>query len=381
MESLASPNLVVISGSGRKRQITVPAQGIVLGRDGRLGPPFSTDEFVSRNHVSVQHSSDGGVEIADLGSVNGTYLNGTPVRGQARMQEGDVLRIGQIELKLDPAGAPRAREDSPCLVIVAPGAYRGRRFQLSGAYMVVGRDPMSDVYLDDRQVSRIHAALQRQGDEVYVQDLGSSGGTSVNGAAVTGARELCPGDIVAFAGVTARFEPAGGAVTCQANAAPAETPTVASAHYHVGEQRGQIINNVGRDQHNSYAQQVIAQRESFLREIAATKTKARWLIWTGSLSFAAGLGLFAAGVLGFARQVRSEATATQSSGVLANPFGHSVDGIPYGLIGWAMGMLGMLAIIVGIVLHVVATSRRKRVDRELPVPPPWLGAGLAGRAT
>jgi hypothetical protein len=38
----------------------------------------------------------------------------------------------------------------------------------------------------------------------------------------------------------------------------------------------------------------------------------------------------------------------------------------------------MLLIIVGIVLHIVATSRRRRIDRELPAGP-WPGAGPAGR--
>ena len=55
--------------------------------------------------------------------------------------------------------------------------------------------------------------------------------------------------------------------------------------YRVDEQYGQVINNVGRDQNNSY---LIQQRENFLREVAATKTKARWLIWTGFVSFVVG---------------------------------------------------------------------------------------------
>ena len=67
--------------------------------------------------------------------------------------------------------------------------------------------------------------------------------------------------------------------------------------------------------------------------------------------------------------------------MLTNPFGRSVDGIPSGLFGWTMGALGMVLIIGGTVLHIVATSRRKRVDRELSVSSPWLGAGPAGRAS
>ena len=101
------PNLVVVSAAGRTRQIRIPVNGIVLGRDARLGVPFSTDEFVSRNHVSVQRRGDT-LEIADLGSANGTYVNGAPVHTPAPMRDGDVLRIGQIELKLAAAAKPAA---------------------------------------------------------------------------------------------------------------------------------------------------------------------------------------------------------------------------------------------------------------------------------
>jgi FHA domain len=74
-------------------------------------------------------------------------------------------------------------------------------------YVLVGRDPTCDVWLDDPRVSRIHAALRRRGNAFWVQDLDSSGGTFVGGTPVTGARELRPGEVVSFASVTARFEP------------------------------------------------------------------------------------------------------------------------------------------------------------------------------
>jgi pSer/pThr/pTyr-binding forkhead associated (FHA) protein len=61
------------------------------------------DEYVSRSHVWVRRLSDG-VEVTDLGSANGTYVNGTRVRAPTRIQDSDVLRIGRIQLKLDAPG-------------------------------------------------------------------------------------------------------------------------------------------------------------------------------------------------------------------------------------------------------------------------------------
>jgi pSer/pThr/pTyr-binding forkhead associated (FHA) protein len=100
----SDPSLVVIAGTGVAWKIPVPFNGIVLGRDARLGPPFSTDEFVSRSHVWVRRQGDG-VEVTDLGSANGTYVNGIRVRAPTRMQDSDMLRIGRIQLKLAAPGA------------------------------------------------------------------------------------------------------------------------------------------------------------------------------------------------------------------------------------------------------------------------------------
>ena len=147
-----------------------------------------------------------------------------------------------------------------------------------------------------------------------------------------------------------------------------ETAGALSSRYYIDQQTGEVINNVGRDQFNAY----VEHRENFLREIAATRTKARWLVWTGFLAFVVGFGLFAAGILGFMKQVGS---AGVTGGSVTSPFGPDIGGVPSGLIGWALAALGMLLLVVGIVLHIVATSRRKRVNRELPVLPPWPGTG------
>src|SRR5689334_180815 len=95
----------------------------------------------------------------------------------------------------------------PRLVVLAPEAFRGRQIELASEYLTVGREPTCDVRLDDPHVSRTHAALERRGGAVYVQDLGSSGGTFVNGTPAKSV-ELRQGDVVAFATVRARFEAA-----------------------------------------------------------------------------------------------------------------------------------------------------------------------------
>jgi pSer/pThr/pTyr-binding forkhead associated (FHA) protein len=104
----AGPALIVVSGAGQVRRISVPSRGRVLGRDARLGQPFSTDRFLSRHHVLVRRIGYG-IEVMDLGSANGTYVNGTRVRAPTPLHDGDVLRIGQISLKLT---APQERGET-----------------------------------------------------------------------------------------------------------------------------------------------------------------------------------------------------------------------------------------------------------------------------
>ncbi|MET9570163.1 FHA domain-containing protein [Streptomyces virginiae] len=51
---------------------------------------------VSRRHAELRALADGSYEIADLGSHNGTYLNGAPVTGAVPLAEGDIVGIGHV---------------------------------------------------------------------------------------------------------------------------------------------------------------------------------------------------------------------------------------------------------------------------------------------
>jgi hypothetical protein len=129
--------------------------------------------------------------------------------------------------------------------------------------------------------------------------------------------------------------------------------------FDVNHQAAEMINNVGRDQY-------IQQRDSLLREVAVTRTRGRWLITFGVVVFLAGFTVFAAGVLGFLSEVASAVSSGDTSPPSMSPFGQPVFGIPSGLIGWACGVLGSVLVVLGIVFHVVATARRRRVDQKMP---------------
>ncbi len=264
------------------------------------------------------------------------------------------------------------------LVVLAPESDRGRRIPLDKDYLVIGRERTCDVRFDDPCVSRTHAALRRLGNAVYVEDLGSAAGTFVNGQAAAPARELHTGDTLTFATVEARLEPRRSSAdqTTIMSARPAGAGLV----QHVNEQLADYIHYDER-KYNWHVQNVNQQRENFLREVAATKTKARWLAWTGFLMFVVGFGIFAAAGLSFIKEIND---AIQNGGEpppTTSPFGREIGGVPFGLVGWALAALGMILLVVGIVLHIVAASRRRRAYRDFPVPPPWRDPGPMRRVS
>jgi pSer/pThr/pTyr-binding forkhead associated (FHA) protein len=80
-------------------------------------------------------------------------------------------------------------------LIVRKGPQPGERFFIDRPKLDIGRDPKSDIFLNDITVSRNHAMVTCVADEVSVSDAGSTNGTYVNGEIVESAR-LRDGDVV-----------------------------------------------------------------------------------------------------------------------------------------------------------------------------------------
>ena len=67
-------------------------------------------------------------------------------------------------------------------VRVECGFYEGLEWPLDRASTVIGRGSDADFVLNEATISRAHALLAFKGDALFVQDLGSTNGTLVNGA-------------------------------------------------------------------------------------------------------------------------------------------------------------------------------------------------------
>jgi diguanylate cyclase (GGDEF)-like protein len=80
-------------------------------------------------------------------------------------------------------------------MVVIYGEFLGRRFEINGAPLTIGRSPESTIQLSDDSVSRQHCRVSPGDDGVVLVDLNSTNGTYVNDTAVS-ARHLHDGDRV-----------------------------------------------------------------------------------------------------------------------------------------------------------------------------------------
>ena len=96
-KAAGSPCLVVIAGPGLGHQYDLGDKIVDIGRQEEcvISVPSSK---VSRRHASVQRVL-GRYTLADLGSTNGTYLNGKRIEKAQQLNDGDKIKVGELVLK------------------------------------------------------------------------------------------------------------------------------------------------------------------------------------------------------------------------------------------------------------------------------------------
>ncbi|MDX2011955.1 MAG: FHA domain-containing protein [Myxococcaceae bacterium] len=264
------PTLVIKGPDGNEQEQDF-ADALTVGR------AEGNDLILSEGGVSRKHARfflDGdALMVEDLGSANGTLVNGERIEGPAAVPAGATIILGDYEVtlkvesrsrpkvdkaqakpssrgtqslkrpaslakagggerstKVMPAVKPSASKDARRAGSKGPvlrglsGTVTGKSFDLAGV-MVVGRVAGVDVRVDDDSVSRRHAEVEVKGREVVLRDLGSANGTTVNGSPITEDTPLSPGDIIQFGVVELMYEngaPSGskGAVSRAPRSAP-----------------------------------------------------------------------------------------------------------------------------------------------------------------
>lgn len=247
------------------------------------------------------------------------------------------------------------------LVVVNDASGRVQERRLSEPVLVLGRGDDVDWLFPDPAVSRHHAAVYHRPDGDQIEDLGSTAGTLVNGAPLSGPRTLRPGDVVQLASVRLRYL----AEVAETNIRPTSAPTSDSAaSFDVDDQRAGVISNVGRDQYNSVVQQIIIPREDAFRQIASLSRAARALVIVG-------FSLAAAGVLSFIGSIVWSGASSAQAGSSGQSDFPEVAGVPVFAVAMGAALVGFALFFLGMIIQFAASTRRREVDRRYPLPPGW----------
>lgn len=195
--------LILLNLNGPIQEYTLAKSSVSLGRM-TTSDVVLNDVRVSRDHARLECTSSG-VVLVDMGSSNGTRVNGIRIE-RATLIPGDTISLGSQQLKYeveDPSedvGLTKIdtqlqldqtmvgeflpmmvnETTSPSLVVFTGD--RTWNIDLADLERVsIGRDESSSIFIDANNVSRRHAEVRHEGDAFILKDLDSTNGTWVRG--------------------------------------------------------------------------------------------------------------------------------------------------------------------------------------------------------
>jgi len=182
--------LVVIEGPDRGRKAFLASGSAIIGRDQDRCSLVLTAEEVSRIHALITVDLNGTVNLEDLGSTQGTFVNGERIDKSVPLRREDVIQLGNSRLQL----------------VWLEGATGIQEHTLPANSIYIGRDPSNDLVINDPKVSRSHARLDLQAGITCLTDLESAHGTYLNGQPVRGTVEIRPSSRVQICGYNFIFD-------------------------------------------------------------------------------------------------------------------------------------------------------------------------------
>ena len=81
-------------------EVPVDSMPVAIGRGGQNEVPLDGDEFASAQHARFESKRDG-LWVEDIGSTNGTFVNGARVTSPRRLTKGDIVRVGQTDFRVE----------------------------------------------------------------------------------------------------------------------------------------------------------------------------------------------------------------------------------------------------------------------------------------
>lgn len=213
--------MLILQSKSTQQQIELNQARITVGRD-KSNIFVLSDSDVSGFHAEFHYENDQ-VSLVDLGSSNGTFINGNPISGKVKIKAWDKIKFASIEFEVvDPSGrrptqmtsaiteadlanAAKAGLGKSSVADTVAMPSTGGQFKLIGAKgtlaitsrHTIGRDDGCDLVIAEQSISRNHAVISVSNQSVKIEDSGSANGTFVNGQKIT-STQLKVGDKVKF---------------------------------------------------------------------------------------------------------------------------------------------------------------------------------------
>ena len=214
---------LILSLKGRELDKFLLGQGnVVIGRspeaDIRIDNPA-----ISRRHAGIKHTAEA-YTIEDMGSSNGTFLNGEPVSEPTTLKPGDVIGLAKFELQFQ--DSPRAEVEKmmggmdmeatmmvdsekmaqafqsapdmtpgtsgPRKLVILKGEANVQELVIERDVITIGKDGSCDIVVKGFFLDKIEATLTEKQGKYYINPLG--GGVRINESKVDSESALKVGD-------------------------------------------------------------------------------------------------------------------------------------------------------------------------------------------
>lgn len=235
---MSHPYLELFENTGNanttRRKIEISKDVTRLGRERGMEVEITLEAAnVSRRHAEIRRQNDSFI-LVDLGSYNGTFLNGRRINAPQALNNNDVIQLGPGGPNIRFRTSASANLNSSSLAeTVSPLSPSGRyqpqpRYQTIVAgpdtgplhhtqrskdlkpnepqvflqrpfdrpQLTIGRDEACEIHLDGLLISNRHARLSHTTAGVLIEDLNSTNGTYINGQRISGKKVLAPEELV-----------------------------------------------------------------------------------------------------------------------------------------------------------------------------------------
>ncbi len=182
------------------------ATTVILGRSKNCDISFPDQANISSQHAQLIYDNNNNLYIVDLGSTNGTYVNGNKLengiqylvtsRDTIEFSGPNVLKLvfnpDQYEpIKKSNSSNPTSNNSNNLNETDIISKFKNK------SKITIGRNSDNDVWLDNSVVSKIHATIESKGGNSYVlTDLGSLNGTFLNGKRISGSEKVVESDVI-----------------------------------------------------------------------------------------------------------------------------------------------------------------------------------------